>query len=98
MRAKTEVWSLREGEVQPRVYAPDVESGGLAEHGRIPVGACDRYGDQIPFPNLCAAKLYLAGGIAADHCGRRLQPGRFLDRTVQQVRAATDQLEHLRIA
>ena len=83
MCAQTEVWSLRESQVQPGVFASDVETVGIAEHCRIAVGARDRNCDQIPGPNLGAAELDIARSVTVDHRRRRLQPGRFLDRTVQ---------------
>ena len=71
---------------------------GVGEHGRIPVGAADRYGDSVTALDPRAPELEIAGGVAVDDRGRRLQPYRLLDRVRQEIRAATDKCERLRVA
>ena len=79
------MWTLREGKVEPGVSTPDVEPVGVAEHDRISVGGGDRYADQVTALNPTAPQLDIAGGVAVNDCGRRLQPDRLLDRVRQNI-------------
>src|SRR5262245_25862364 len=61
--AEAGVRALREAEVEPGVGAADVETFGVAEHGRIAVSAGDRHRDEVTALDPRAPELDVTGGI-----------------------------------
>ena len=80
MHAHADMRAVGEGDVEPRVLAPHVESVGVGEDARIAVGAGDRDGHELPSADRGSREADVAGGVAVDHCGCRFETQRLLDR------------------
>ena len=85
-----------EGQVTAGVGTADVERVGGRKDGRVAAGAGQGDGDQVATVDRSARQFDIAGRVAIDHGGGRLEAERLLQGVGQQRGIGTDEVQLVR--